>query len=58
MRRSAAFSAEANHLVQGMAMGKLRVEFLAEFARPAGSCLGTFLAEDLVDVFNGVGSVK
>jgi len=39
MSRSNGFAAAGDHLVDGAALGKLRVEFPAEFTRPAGACV-------------------
>jgi hypothetical protein len=39
MRGSNGFAAAGNHLVERAALGELRVEFLAKFARPAGACV-------------------
>ena len=39
MGGSNGFTAAGNHLVERAALGELRVEFPAEFTRPAGACV-------------------
>jgi hypothetical protein len=39
MGGSISFTARGYHLVEGAALGKLGVEFAAEFTRPAGGCV-------------------
>jgi hypothetical protein len=39
MGGSSGFAAAGNHLVERAALGELRVEFPAEFARPAGASI-------------------
>jgi len=41
-----------HHLVEGTAMGKLGIQLLAEFTRPAGACVET-MDNGRVDVFHG-----
>jgi len=43
--------AEAHHLVEWVAMGKLRIQLLAEFTGPVRPDLESFLG-DLFDVFH------
>jgi hypothetical protein len=45
------FAAGGNHLIERAALGELRVEFPAEFTRPAGACVET-MDDSWIDVFH------
>jgi len=52
MGGSNGFAAAGHHLVEGVALGELRVEFAAEFTRPAGAGVEA-MDDGWVDVFHG-----
>src|SRR6266852_639285 len=52
MGGSNGFTAGGNHLVERAAFGELRVEFPAEFTRPAGACVKA-MDDGCIDVFHG-----
>ena len=51
MGGSNGFTAAGNHLVERAALGELRVELPAEFARPAGACVEA-TDDSWIDVFH------
>jgi hypothetical protein len=51
MGRSNGFSAAPHHLVERVAMGKLRVELPAKFTRPAGASVKA-IDDGWIDVFH------
>jgi hypothetical protein len=51
MGGSNGFAAAGNHLVEWAALGELRVEFPAEFTRPAGACVEA-IDDSWIDVFH------
>jgi hypothetical protein len=56
VRGSNGFTTAANHLVEGAAVGELRIEFLAKLARPAGTRCVETIDDGWVNMFHGKGS--
>jgi hypothetical protein len=55
MRGSNGFATARHHLVEGAALGELRVKLPAEFARPAGACVEA-MDDGGINVFHESGS--
>jgi len=53
MTGSSAFSICRDYLIEGVTMGKLRVQFLADFTRTTGSNLESF-ADGWIKVFHEI----
>ncbi|MGC1787109.1 MAG: hypothetical protein WA718_10255 [Terriglobales bacterium] len=52
MGRSIRFAARGDHLIERVALGKLRIEFLAKFTRPTGAGGVETTDDGWVDVFH------